>query len=447
MKVLFIDTASNCLDLAMRCQAFGHEVRWFDKKRKDGSDRQAGEGIIEKIRDYDDLRKKWIGWADLIYLPDNTFYLDLLEPFRKIGYPIYGCNVAAAELELNRDAGQKAMRDAGIPIMESKAFHDYDAACAFVKKNPHFLVSKPSGDANKALSYVAHDAADLCYMLQRWSKREDLVRAAKEEGFILQEKKTGCEMAVGGWFGPGGWSKWFLENFENKKLMDGDLGVATGEMGTLARMVKKSKLAEKVLLPITQTLERLEYCGYIDNNVIIDDKGECWPMEWTMRDGWPLRHNLTALLKNKDPAQWMLDLLNGEDTIEAVDGEVSVSVVMAIPDFPYSKLTAKEVTGIPIYGMTDFDHIHPCEVMLGEAPVMMGDKVVDSPCPVTAGDYVLVACGTGETITGARKSAYSAIRKIRVPNSPFYRLDIGRGRMVEQLPKIQAMGYAKGLSF
>jgi phosphoribosylamine--glycine ligase len=253
-------------------------------------------------------------------------------------------------------------------------------------------------------------------------------------------------MAVGGWYGPGGWSKWFVENWENKKLMDGDLGVATGEMGTLVRMVKKSKLADKVLLPIGPLLKQLDYVGYVDNNTIIDSSGDPWPLEWTMRDGWPLRHNLTALIKNEDPAQWMLDLIMGKDTIDAVDGEVCVSIVMACPDFPYSKITNKEVCGIPIYGAID-KHIHLSEVMLGNAPVMIGDKVVTMQTYVSAGDYWLIATGCGETITGARKSAYTAIRKIHAPNSPFYRLDIGRGRMLEQLPEIQKHGYAVGLSF
>ena len=426
----------------MRCQQFGHEVKWYDRPRDNGTPRRAGEGIIEKIRDYDALRKKWIGWADMIYLPDNAHYLDMLEPFRKIGYPIFAPSVEAAELELNRGAGQRAMKAAGIPIMESKTFTDYPAAIRFVQKNPHFLVSKPSGDANKALSYVAHDADDMAYMLERWSEREDLVKAAKEEGFLLQEKKTGCEMAVGGWFGPGGWSKWFCENWEYKKLMAGDMGPATGEMGTLVRLVRHSKLAEQVLLPMTKTLEQLEYVGYIDNNCIID-KVNPWPMEFTIRDGWPLRHNLTALIKNEDPAQWMLDMLNGHDTIEAVENEVCVSIVMAIPDFPFSKLTNKEVSGIPIHGLEDIEHIHPSEVMMGEASVS-GVKV---PHPVSAGDYILIATGTGETITGARASAYTAIRKIRMPNSPFFRPDIGRGRMVKQLPEVQKLGYAKGLTF
>jgi phosphoribosylamine--glycine ligase len=253
-------------------------------------------------------------------------------------------------------------------------------------------------------------------------------------------------MAVGGWYGPGGWSKWFYENWEYKKLMADDLGVATGEMGTLSRMVKRSKLAEQVLKPIAPVLDKLGYVGYVDNNCIIDADGP-WPMEWTMRDGWPTKHNVTAHVKNEDPIQWMLDLVNGKDTMEAVDGEICVSVLIALPDFPYSKVTNKELCGIPIRGADNMEQIHLSEVMIGEAPTMVGDKVVTLPTYVTCGDYTMVVTGTGETITSARRKAYNAVKKVKIPNNPFYRPDIGAGRMKRQLPELHRMGYGKGMEF
>ena len=445
MRILVLDTSSNCLDWLMRCERYGHQTLWYDKPRDNGTPRRAGEGMLRKVRDLNEVRRKWFDWADLIYMPDNTFYVDMLDGLRGKGYPVFAASAEAAKMELDRQYGQKLMKDAGIPIMESVAFHDYDAAIAYVKKHPEMLVSKPSGDANKALSYVADNAGDMTHMLQRWKGREDLRSAARSEGFILQEKKVGIEMAVGGWYGPGGWSKWTYENWENKKLMNGDLGVATGEMGTVARPVLKSKLAEKVLYPIEPHLKKIGYCGYIDNNCIIDDKGRPWPMEWTMRDGWPLRHNVIAQMKG-DPADWMVDLLHGKDSIAFVDKEVSISVVVAIPDFPYSKLTNKEVSGIPVYGAADDpEHIHPSEIMMGEAPCEVDGKVVTLPYWVTSGDYVLVATGVGSSISAARRSVYAAVKKVKIPNSPFYRTDIGRGRMVKQLPQLLALGYAPGL--
>lgn len=442
MKILVIDTGSEALDFSMRCIEWGHDVVWFCSKRDNREDEIVGKGIVTKLYDLELMRKKYIGWADLIFLTDNTKYLDMLEPFREMGYPIFGPTSECAELELNRILGQKAMKDAGLQIIPSKPFNDYHVAAKFVEKNTNYLVSKPSGEADKALSYVADDAASLCYMLERWSKNDKYRSDAKKHGFILQEKKKGCEMAVGGWFGPGGWSKWWYENFESKKLMNGDLGPNTGEMGTVSMYVRESKLADVALKPLTKLLKKLNYVGFIDNNGMIDESGQFWPFELTCRPGWPSFYNQLATHLG-DPAQWMLDLLAGNDTLEVMENTACVSVVMAIPDFPYSKITKKLLTGIPIYNAHDRDHVHLCEVMQGSnVPVQVGDDIIHTSNYVTCGDYVCVVTGCGETVRGARRSAYAAVRKIKMPASPFWRTDIGSGRLREQLPMIQRHGYA-----
>lgn len=446
MRLLIIDTESSGLDVAMRAQQAGHEVLWWDKPHKDGSPRRAGEGIVTKIRDYDLLRSRYLHWADLIYLTDNTAYMEVLEPYRNMGFPIYGGGVESASWELDRAIGQKVMKDAGLNVIPGREFTDHETALAYVKKEGRPCVSKPSGNADKAMSFVADDAASMCYMLDRWKKNEKYRSDAKKFGFIIQEKMSGCEMGVSGWFGPGGWGQYWEEDFEFKKLMDGDLGVNTGEQGTLLRFVKESKLADVVLKPLTGALKAIGYVGCINVNGCIDDKGEFWPYEFTMREGWPAKYNEIALQEG-DPVQWMLDLVNGKDTMQARTDQVSISIVVTIPEYPYSHLTGKELEGIPIYGASDMEHIHLCEVMLGESPCQAGDKVVELPCYQTAGDYVLVATGTGETITSARRSAYSAARKISIPNSPGYRLDIGRSKLVENLGRIQKHGFAKGMAY
>src|SRR5262249_28826753 len=148
-------------------------------------------------------RKKWFGWADLIYLPDNSRYIDMVEPYRQIGYPVWSANRAARDWELDRAKGQAVFKAAGIQTIQGKEFRDHDAAIAYVRKQKKPFASKPSGpatEADKSLSYVAEQADDLIYMLEKWKKDEKLVANAREYGFILQEKKTGCEMGVSGWF-------------------------------------------------------------------------------------------------------------------------------------------------------------------------------------------------------------------------------------------------------
>lgn len=436
------------LDFGMRLQAAGHSVLMWDRPRKDGTMRMTGKGIIPRLVDFPLIQTRYLDWCDLCVLADNTHYLEMLEPWRQRGYPIFGPSYEAAQLELDREAGQKAMEEAGLKVIAGTTFHDYDEAAKFVEKNQTYLVSKPSGDADKALSYVADDSASLVHMmLDRWKKNDKYRSDARKHGFILQEKIQGVEFAVGGWFGPGGWSKYWYENVENKKLMVGDLGVNTGEMGTVSMYVRKSKLADVALKPMTKALHKLEYVGFIDIAGMVEPNGDFRPFEFTMRPGWPTFHNQIATHEG-DPAQWMLDLLTGSDTLQVKEDQACVSVVMVTGDFPHSHLTNKEVSGIPVYNATDMEHVHLCEVMLADdVPVQIGDKIVRMPHYATCGDYVAVVTGVADTITGARRSAYGAVRKVKMPTQAFYRTDIGLGRLVKGLPELQKHGFAMGFKY
>ena len=438
MKILLIDVCGNFLDFALRCKNAGHDVKWFIRKTKEGLENHAGDGLISKVYSWENH----MNWADIVISSDNTYYLTILDRYRDKGKKIFCATEDSAELELDRDLGQSAFEKAGIAIIPSKPFDSYDEAIAYVKANPKKrFVSKPTGDgsgeASKAMSYVSKDSADMVYMLQKWKKQNPRC------SFIIQEFVPGIEMAVGGWFGPKGFSKWFLENFEHKKLMNDDLGVNTGEQGTALKYVKNSALADLVLKPLELILHALGYIGYVDVAVIIDENGCPRPLEFTCRPGWPLFQIQQAVHKG-DPVQWMLDLCNGVDSFTP-STEIAVGVVVAIPDYPYTRLTKKEVSGIPIYGFTPenkyFNNIHPCELMWGKAPCLEGDKIIDKEMFVTAGDYCVVCTGTSNTVSDASKRAYKAIDSISIPNSPMWRTDIGK-RLEKQLPKLQEMGFA-----
>src|SRR5665811_1026937 len=136
-------------------------------------------------------------------------------------------------------------------------------------------------------------------------------------------------------FGPNGWGKWKLENFEEKKLMNDGLGQNTGEQGTIMRYVQRSKLFEDVLEPVGAVLHSMDYVGYVDMNCIIDPKtGDAWPLEFTMRMGWPLILIQLALHRG-DPVQWMKDLLEGGDSLR-VSERVAVGIVLTHGDYPRS---------------------------------------------------------------------------------------------------------------
>lgn len=283
-------------------------------------------------------------------------------------------------------------------------------------------------------------------MLGRWKKQHKL-----KNSFVLQKFMPGIEMGVSGWFGPKGFMAAWEENFEFKKLMNDDMGVATGEQGTVLRYVTRSKLADKVLKPLTKQLHAAQYIGDVDVNCIIDERGIPWPLEFTVRLGWPAFQLQLALLKDKDPIQWLYDLATGRlKSVPFSTGRAAIGVVLSIPDYPYSHATQREVVGVPIYGITKslWPHVHPCEMMMGRAPVHRGDQMKEEPVPATAGDYVLVMTATGTTVQEIRDKVYRRLARIKrqMPSSPMYRTDIGQ-RLASQLPKLQKMGYCLGLQY
>jgi len=438
VKILIVDSyGESALAWALRCIDAGHKVKWFFQPTPRSE--HIGKGLVERVSDWRD----WMRWADLVFLPDNCKYLRELDAWRDRGVPILGPNVAGAAWELDREEGMKVMRTAGIDVPPVKEFSDYDQAIAYVKKRGERLVSKPSGvEGDKSLSYCANDAADLVYMLERWK------RAGKLKGkFILQDFIPGIEFAVGGWFGPGGFNEGWEENFEHKPLMNDDVGPNTGEQGTVQRFVRTSKIANVLLKPLEEALDRIKYVGCVDVNCIIDEKGKAWPLEFTMRPGWPA-FNIQQNLTKGDPAEWMVQLLEGRDARPFILDTVAVGVVLSLPDYPFDRRPIEDVLGVPLYGLVPriADNVHPCMMQAGVAPCEVNGKVVTQPLLCAAGTYVLVATGTGGTVREARGAAYRLVDKLRMPTSPMYRTDIGR-RLSKALPELQKHGYARGMVY
>lgn len=439
MKILVHDAQHLGLAFALRCQDAGHSVRVWLPKGHDGTPSPIGDGLVEKVADW----RPSMRWADLIVITDNSLYHADLEPFFKQGFPILGSNRQSSDLELDRAKGQQAFADCGIEILPYKTFSNFGEAAKFIEQSPESWVVKPwGGHSDKALSYVppkGYEKPAMIFKLKCWAEE-----GLKGE-FMLQQRVLGIEMGVSGWFGPGGWSEAIEEDWEEKEFMDGGLGPNTGEQGTTVRFVKKSKLFNEVLKPMTEYFHALGFVGNVNVNCMLTEDGPR-PLEFTMRLGWPAFNIMLPLIVG-DPANWMLDLLEGRDTLK-IRPDIAIGVVLTTGDYPHSKLPPAKVCGYPIYGITEHsqESIHPQMMMLGTAPQEVGGSVKTLPCLVTAGDYVMVVTGLGDTVQAARRVVYSVVERIKWPAAIQYRTDIGRWLRAE-LPKMQAWGYATGVQY
>jgi phosphoribosylamine--glycine ligase len=263
---------------------------------------------------------------------------------------------------------------------------------------------------------------------------------------MMQEKIDGIEMGIAGWFGPGGWSAALEESFEHKKFLVGDLGANTGEMGTVIRHVKASPLFDQLLDPLTDYLHSINYVGDCSLNCMIDPKGAIWPMEFTTRLGWP-DFNIRQEVIKGDPVQWMLDLVEGGDSLE-VSKAISLGLIMAHGDFPHENEPCEKWADFPIYGLTPKNepHVHLQQVKYGKGYLWEDGKLSKPKMTLTAGCYVMVVTGSGKTVSEAQEKAYDIAWSIQWPSNIVFRTDIG-DRLKKQLPQLHKLGFAKGMEF
>lgn len=429
MNLLVMDMRGDegcALDIALRAMEAGHQVRYWLAK-----EHPVGDGLVEKPKDW----KPSMEWADLVILTGNCDYPKGLEECFDKGYPIMGTNPKAAELELDRGEGQAVLEYYGIDTLPYQIVDSAEEAIDVLSKSGKPFALKPwGGAADKAMTFVAKTPEEGIFTLSRWEK-EGLFKGQ----LMMQECVEGTEIGIAGFFGPGGWSSWKEEAFEHKKFMNDDYGGNTGEMGTVIRHVKESKLFDLLLAPLTDYLHLVNFVGDCNVNCIVDDKGKPWPLEFTMRLGWPDFCIRQEVLQG-DPLEWMVDLLMGTDSLE-VSTDIVVGVVMAHGDFPRTPGDpAEDWTGYPISGVEDMTHVHFQQVKMGKALGLEGKRIL------TAGTYNLVATGAGPTVEAARLAAYEVINGISWPSNVMCRTDIGK-RLKDQLPLLQAYGFAKGMRY
>jgi phosphoribosylamine--glycine ligase len=434
MKILVLEheDAGCGLDFVLRCVSAGHQVRYWLSPNASPHIGQGFKGI--------EFIKNWTGsakWADLVFCTGNDKYIDRLEFFRKQGVAVFAPSVQSARLEIDRAYGMKFLDDHGIECPEHQTFKTLADAEKFARKSDERYVFKTLGsEEDKSLSYCAKSPADLVARLQRWQRMGMVLKGP----CMLQKFIPGIEFAVSAWMGKDGFIGLPNENFEHKKLLSGNCGPNCGEAGTVMKYCNDSTLFEEVMKPLEESLVKLGHFGDIDVNCIIDEDGKAWPLEFTARPGWPAFNIMMATTKG-DPAEWMRDACYGEDSLE-VSTAIAVGVVVAQPDYPYSKATQKEVIDIPIYGVTAKNRrfIAPQSVKMATMPDMDDDELVEREMWATAGDYLCVVTGTGRSIKQASERAYKVVDDLHISDM-IYRDDIGE-KIEDELPTLQEHGYA-----
>ena len=427
-RYLFVSTEGLHVDCAWRILREGHEVRYHTQEAKDAD---IGDGFVPKVEGW----REHVDWADVIVFDDVLGQGEHAQALRSDGHAVIGGTPYTDRLEDDRSFGQDELRRAGVKTLPYKEFTSFDDAVAYVRARPRRYVIKPSGEAQniKRLLFVGQeeDGSDVVRVLEAYKR----VWSETIKVFQLQDRVTGVEVAIGGFFNGHKFMQPLNVNFEHKKLLPGNVGPATGEMGTSMFWTGPNKLYRETLGRMAPQLEREGYVGYIDVNCIVNGQG-IYPLEFTARFGYP-----TIQIMSDGLGEPLADLFHamatGRETFRAKKG-FQVGVRLVVPPYPfkdretfesYSK-DAAIVFKRPVgEGCPDGVHIHDVKRVNGEWLVS------------GAAGLALVVSGHGATMREAQRQAYGRIKNVLIPNM-YFRDDIG-DRWAEDSDRLHSWGYLR----
>ena len=426
-KFLFVSIDGLISDIAWQTFKEGHDVRYFIENEEE---RDIADGFVPKSESWEND----VDWADVIIFDDVLGQGTKAELLRKAGKAVVGGTTYTDKLEDDRSFGQEELKLAGIPIIPYTEFTSFDDAIAFVQKNPGEYAIKPSGEAQntKRLLFVGEedDGKDVIQVLEAYKR----ALSGKVKVFQLQKRAIGVEVAVGAFFN----GKEFLSpiniNFEHKKLLPGNLGPSTGEMGTSMFWSEPNRLFNLTLKKLEGKLRSEGYVGYIDLNCIVNNNG-IYPLEFTARFGYPTisiqqEGMLTPI------GEFLYNLANGVNFKFKTKKGFQVGVRVVVPPYPFddpNSFITHSKDALVIFKKPSREGVHIEDVkMVGDQWIVTGSSGV-----------ILIVIGTGQTMKQAQAQAYSRIKNILIPNM-YYRNDIG-DRWVEDSDKLHNWGLLREL--
>lgn len=426
-RFLFVSLDGLISDLAWQTVKEGHEVRYFIEST---SEREIADGFVPKTTDWESD----VEWADVIIFDDVLGQGTKAAKLRAAGKKVIGGTPYTDKLEDDRSFGQEELKKAGVHIIPYQEFTSFEDAIKFVQKNPGEYAIKPSGEAQniKRLLFVGEepDGLDVLQVLDAY--RRALTGQIKV--FQLQKRVVGVEVAVGAFFNGREFLTPININFEHKKLLPGNLGPSTGEMGTSMFWSDANKLFNLTLKRLEGKLRDEKYVGYIDLNCIVNGNG-IYPLEFTARFGYP-----TISIQQEGIlmpiGEFLYNLAGGNSFKFKTRKGFQLGVRIVVPPYPFDDSATFDTyskDALVIFRKPTHEGIHIEDVKLvNDQWVLCGSSGV-----------ALIVVGTGQTMRQAQQQCYGRLKNILIP-SMYYRNDIG-DRWAEDSDRLHTWGYLREL--
>jgi phosphoribosylamine---glycine ligase len=354
---------------------------------------------------------------------------ELQDRLRRDGFQVIGGSAYGDRLENDRAYAQHVLAGIGLQTCQVSEFEDVALANKYLDENPGRYVLKFNGPGfSSNENYVGRlaDSADVRAMLR--AKQPQLQESGGS--FILMEHVEGVEMGVGAYFNGTEFIGRACLDWEHKRFFPGNLGELTGEMGTVATFDRSQKFFARTLQPMAPLLRKGGYCGYINLNTIVNERG-IWPLEFTCRFGYP-GFAVLSPLQQTPWADLFRAMVSGKGGATMRPG-FCVAIVLTTPPFPYDRKTVEEAVGLPVF----FDGALTAQ---DQACLYYGEVGLADGQLVTSGKYgwTMVATGVDSDIAQAQKKASDLADRVIAPNVR-YRRDIGNELMARDYARVEQL--------
>ena len=349
-----------------------------------------------------------------VVAPDDPLALGCVDRLHEAGIPCFGPDAKAARIEASKVFAKNLMKKYGIPTARYEVFRDPGAALEYLRGASFPIVVKADGLALGKGVLIPQNLEEAEAAVK--SIMEDKTFGDSGNEIVIEEFLTGPEVSVLA-FTDGTAIAPMISSMDHKRAGDGDTGLNTGGMGTVApNPCYTPEVAqicmEKIFLP-TLAAMRAEGCpfkGCLYFGLMMTPDGPK-VIEYNCRFGDPETQVVLPLLKT-DLLTVMQAVENetlGELTVEWHGGSAAC-VILASGGYPGSCEKGKEIT-IP-----------------QDLPVTVyhaGDKLAEDGKLVTSGGRVLGVTAVGGTLHDALKEAYAAAERIGFEGK-YMRHDIGQ---------------------
>ena len=342
-----------------------------------------------------------------VVAPDDPLCLGMVDALAEIGIPAFGPDKKAAVIEGSKVFSKNLMQKYSIPTAGYAVFDKADEALRYLRTEVAMpIVVKADGLALGKGVLICQTLAEAEAAIHEMM--EDKVFGASGSRVVIEEFLTGPEVSVLA-FTDGVTVKPMVSSMDHKRALDGDKGLNTGGMGTIAPNPYYTpdiakECMETIFLPTIRAMaaEGRVFKGCLYFGLMLTPNGPK-VIEYNCRFGDPETQVVLPLLKS-DLLTIMQATVDGTlaDTQVEFDTGSACCVILASGGYPQSY-----PKGLPISGLVEGQL--PC----GLATVYhAGTKLEDNGTLVTAGGRVLGVTAAAPTLPQAIAAAYVASNSI-----------------------------------